>query len=174
MKVALITILSAVLCLETFTAMAQENNGNAFGFGKKDTSSASVVQSAGASQVIQDPRINLLIQKQVYLNNLALRNLPGYRVQVISTMNRGKAMEVKGRLMQLFPQYQTYLSYLSPYFRVRIGDFRNRNDAVQLQEQLNPYFPQGVFTVRDMIHISPEQLFESNDQNNESDDESNH
>lgn len=115
-----------------------------------------------SSQVFKDPRVDVLIQKQIYLNTLALRHLPGYRVQVISTIDRGKATATRARLMELFPEYQSYLSYQSPYFRVRIGDFRDQDSAQQLQEQLNNYFPNGVFTVRDYIHISPEQLFQNN------------
>ena len=121
-----------------------------------------------SSMLLKDPRLDLLIQKQIYLNMLALRNMPGYRIQVMSTIDRSKAMDAKARLMQLFPDYQTYLSYQSPYFRVRIGDFRDKNKAGELQQELNEYFPNGVFTVRDYIHISPEQLFQTN--NDEPDD----
>src|SRR5690242_20094617 len=67
------------------------------------------------SRVYKDAKIDLLVQKQVYLNTLALRSIPGFRVQVISTMNRSKAIEAKAQLMKLFPQYNTYLSYQSPY-----------------------------------------------------------
>ncbi len=163
-------IITAVflLCFETFSAFAQQNNESAFSF---STTTKPVSQGSEPSQVIQDPRINLLIQKQIYINTLALNNVPGFRVQVISTMNRGKAMETKAKLMQLFPQYQTYLSYQSPYFRIRIGNFRTRNDAEQLQEQLNNYFPNGVFTVRDMIHITAKQLIDNNQGNLGNDDE---
>lgn len=119
--------------------------------------------TAASAGVTADPRIAQLIEKQVYINTLALRNMPGFRVQVISTMDRSKANAAKAKLMELFPQYGTYLSYQSPYFRVRIGDFRNQQDAEGLQQQLNTYFPNGVFTVRDVIHISPEQLFQNPD-----------
>lgn len=118
-----------------------------------------------SSQVFKDPRVDLLIQKQVYLNTLALRRMPGYRVQVISTIDRNKATATRARLMQLFPDYQSYLSYQSPYFRVRIGDFRSQQEAQQLQEDLNSYFPNGVFTVRDYIHITPDQLFQNSNDN---------
>lgn len=117
---------------------------------------------AASPAVFKDPRLNLLVQKQVYLNMLALRHVPGYRVQVISTIDRAKATATRARLMELFPDYQSYLSYQSPYFRVRIGDFRDQNRARQLQEELNNYFPNGVFTVRDYIQLSPEQLFRNN------------
>lgn len=166
-RVFIITIVLS-FCFATLSVHAQQNNENAFSFSPKTSTSAP--QDTQSSQVIQDPRINLLIQKQIYINSLALQNVPGFRVQVISTMNRGKAMETKAKLMQLFPQYQTYLSYQSPYFRVRIGNFRNRNDAEQLQEQLNNYFPNGVFTVRDMIHITAEQLIDNNQGNSGNDD----
>lgn len=123
-------------------------------------------QGATASaQVFKDPRVDLLIQKQVYLNTLALRHTPGYRVQVVSTIDRAKATATRAQLMQLFPDYQSYLSYQSPYFRVRIGDFRDRQAAQQLQEELNNYFPNGVFTVRDYIHITPEQLIQNYNDN---------
>lgn len=167
MKIIFIGVISIFFCFAIISANAQQNDGSAFTFSTKTAKPAT--QGSQSSPVIQDPRINLLIQKQIYINTLALHNMPGFRVQVISTMNRGRAMETKARLMQLFPQYQTYLSYQSPYFRVRIGDFRARNDAEQLQEQLNSYFPNGVFTVRDIIHISPEQLIDNNQGNTSND-----
>lgn len=167
MKRIFTVITSIFFCLGSFYVHAQQINESAFTFSAKTDKPAT--QGSQSSQVIQDPRINLLIRKQIYINTLALHNIPGFRVQVISTMNRGRAMETKARLMQLFPQYPTYLSYQSPYFRVRIGDFRARNDAEQLQEQLNSYFPSGVFTVRDMIHISPEQLIDNNQGNTSND-----
>jgi hypothetical protein len=114
-------------------------------------------------EVFKDPRIDLLIQKQQYINMLRLRNISGYRVQVISTMDRQKATETKKRLMQLFPEYETYLTYQSPYFRVRIGDFLNRNKATELQKELSNYFPGGVFTVRDRVHVTIEKLLSQED-----------
>lgn len=153
MKKSVLLITAFLLCLETFQAEAQTA-------GEYPRTISTATATAGVSK---DPRIDLLVQKQVYLNTLALRNMPGFRIQVISTIDRAKAMDAKARLMQLFPDYQTYLSYQSPYFRVRIGDFRNREAAQDLQQELNNYFPNGVFTVRDYIHISPEQLFQSQD-----------
>lgn len=110
--------------------------------------------------VFKDPRIDVLIQQQKYINTLALRNVSGYRVQVLSTINRAAANETRAKLMRLFPEYDTYLDYQSPYFRVRIGDFLQRDSARALQDELMPYFPNGVFTVRDRINIDPKVLLE--------------
>lgn len=119
------------------------------------------VQTGGEeAYVFKDPRIDVLIQQQRYLNTLALRNVSGYRVQVLSTTNRGAANQARAKLMQLFPEYSTYMDYQSPYFRIRIGDFLQRDSAATLQEELGQYFPNGVFTVKDRIKIDPDVLLE--------------
>jgi len=107
------------------------------------------------SYVFEDPRIDLLIKQQRYINTLALKNISGYRVQVISTRDRAKANDAKAKLMRMFSDYKTYLNYQSPYFRVRIGNFFQRSVAEKLQKKLSPYFPNGVFTVRTGIEIDP-------------------
>lgn len=158
MKARILLTALLLLSLGVSLAQAQQELPNAFQVSGKQ---AAAPDAAGMQAVIQDSRIALLIDKQVYLNTLALRHMPGYRVQVISTMDRSKANAAKAKLMQLFPDYDTYLSYQSPYFRVRIGDFRSQEDAEALQQRLNEYFPNGVFTVRDYIHITPEQLLQN-------------
>src|SRR5690348_5653418 len=105
--------------------------------------------AGGDINVFKDSRLEMVIQKQIYINTVAMRNIPGFRIQVVLTNNRGKAMETKSRLMQLFPDYRTYISFEAPYFRVRIGDFRTREDAQDLQNQVSKYFSDGVFTARD-------------------------
>lgn len=160
--ILVITLLLCVLGLTPCRAQSPNELPDAFHVGTTSSTPAAAGATATATgSVVQDPRIQLLIQKQVYVNMLALRNMPGYRVQVISTIDRAKANAARAKLMELFPQYKSYLSYQSPYFRVRIGNFLNRQDAEQLQQQLNDYFPNGVFAVRDLIHITPEQLLQN-------------
>jgi septal ring-binding cell division protein DamX len=162
MKTAILAT-TLLLCLAAVIPTRAQSTGEVPDAFHVDTRKAPTAtgSTAATASVVQDPRIQLLIEKQIYVNTLALRNMPGFRVQVISTMNRAKATAAKAKLMELFPQYKTYLSYQSPYFRVRIGDFPTREDAEQLQQQLGDYFPNGVFTVRDVIHLSPEQLLQN-------------
>ena len=110
----------------------------------------------GNVKVVKDSRLDLLIKKQIYINTLAIRNQPGFRVQVISTNKRNEANEVKARVMQLYPDYRTYLDYQPPYFKVRVGDFRNRDEASELRERLSGLFSGGVFVVPAIINVTPE------------------
>ncbi len=84
----------------------------------------------------------------------------GYRIQVFDDNNprtaRSQAQERKAQLQQKFPQYRTYISFNSPYWRVKLGDFRSRGEADNALEELKVVFPsQAPFfrIVRDKINI---------------------
>jgi hypothetical protein len=110
----------------------------------------------GGVKVVKDSRLDLLVKKQIYINTLAIRNQPGFRVQLISTNKRNEANDIKARVMQLYPDYRTYLDYQPPYFKVRIGDFKSREEATDLREKLSNDFPGGIFVVPAVINLSPE------------------
>lgn len=120
----------------------------------------------GNVNVHQDSRLSMLVQKQIYINSVAARHVPGFRVQVIYTVNRSKALEVKSRLMELFPGYPAYISFEAPYFRVRIGDFRTRDDAGGLEKEVSKYFSDGVFIARDIINVTADNNDPENDTGN--------
>lgn len=110
----------------------------------------------GGVKVVKDSRLDLLVKKQIYINTLAIRNQPGFRVQLISTNKRNEANDIKAKVMQMYPDYRTYLDYQPPYFKVRIGDFKSREEATDLREKLSNDFPGGIFVVPAIINVSPE------------------
>ena len=77
--------------------------------------------------VQKDPRIDILVKRnkdineEVYLKTI--RNMQGYRIQVINTNDRNKALDIKTKLLNEFPGEKTYLIYHSPYFKIQIGNF---------------------------------------------------
>ncbi|MBS1749185.1 MAG: SPOR domain-containing protein [Bacteroidetes bacterium] len=110
-------------------------------------------------RVIKDVRIDSLLQKNkdmnevIYLNTL--KNIQGYRLQVITTNDRNKAIEVKTRLLTDFPGVKTYLIYHTPYFKIQMGNFREREDAEQLMNRVKQVYPTGVFIVPSRIELKP-------------------
>ena len=110
----------------------------------------------GNVKVVKDNRLDVLVKKQIYINNLAIRNQSGFRVQVISTNKRGDANEAKAKVMQLFPDYRTYLDYQAPYFKVRVGDFKTREEASELRDKLSDLYSGGVFVVPAIINVTPD------------------
>jgi hypothetical protein len=135
-----ITIMGLLLC---GAATAQENT-------------LAINTGSNNVKVIKDSRIDVLIKKQIYINTLAIRNQPGFRVQVLTTNKRSEASEAKARVMQLYPEYRTYLDFQAPYFKVRVGDFKSREEATDLRERLSGSFQGGVFVVPAIININPD------------------
>jgi hypothetical protein len=77
----------------------------------------------------------------------------GFRVQIYNGPDRGKAMDIKAEFMRNNPGVRTYLTYISPCFRVKIGDYRNRSDAAgMLREAKSTYT--AFMIVPDIIIIS--------------------
>jgi TFIIF-interacting CTD phosphatase-like protein len=108
----------------------------------------------------KDPRLDLLISKQVELNKVVYkennRTGNGFRVLVINTNDRNKAMEVKSRLMSEFPEHKTYLVYQSPYFKIQVGNFRERKEAEALRKKIIQYYPTGVIVVPATVEFKAE------------------
>lgn len=111
-------------------------------------------------EIAKDHRLDLLIAKQeelnkeVYLKNN--RTASGFRILVVNTNDRKKAMDVKSTLMRDFPEHKTYLIYQSPYFKIQIGNFRKREEAESLRKQVTRLYPTGVIVIPSTIEVRPE------------------
>ena len=108
----------------------------------------------------KDPRIDLLIKKESDIN-LAVkransRTAKGYRLMVLNTVKRDEAISAKTRIYTYFPELKAYLIYQSPYFKLKAGNFRSRDEAEKYQKELSVYFPKGVFIISDTIEVKPE------------------
>ncbi|MDB5231022.1 MAG: hypothetical protein JWN76_1827, partial [Chitinophagaceae bacterium] len=79
---------------------------------------------------------------------------PGYRVQVISTNNRQTAYAIKSKLLQNFPNEKTYIIFQSPYFKVRIGNFSERDAAEAFQLDVQRLLSINAYIVRDNVEMS--------------------
>jgi hypothetical protein len=115
---------------------------------KKDTTSVSIVK---------DSRIDLLIKKQIQVNEETSRNArrqeKGFRLLVISTTLRDEALAAKIKVYSYFPELKAYLFHQSPYYKVKAGNFKDRKEAELYQRRLELLFPKGVFIINDIIEV---------------------
>jgi len=115
--------------------------------------------------VHKDARIDLLIKKQIQINEETSREARrigrGYRLLVINTNKRDEAVEAKTKVYTFFPELKSYLIYQSQYFKLKVGNFKERKEAEDYRERLQKYFPKGVFIMNDTIEIKPEKEIET-------------
>ena len=115
--------------------------------------------------VHKDSRIDLLIKKQIQINEETSREArrigKGYRLLVVNTNKRDEAVAAKTKVYTFFPELKSYLIYQSPYFKLTVGNFKERKDAEEYRERLQKYFPKGVFIMNDTIEVKPEKEIET-------------
>jgi hypothetical protein len=76
----------------------------------------------------------------------------GFRVQIYCSDDRKKANQAKLQFMQSFLGIRSYLSYVMPQFRVRVGDFRSKREAIELYRKLSKDFP-NCMIVPDIVNV---------------------
>ncbi len=121
------------------------------------TNVSAQADSTSSIVIHKDPRIDLLVKKQIEVNEETTRNarrfISGYRIQVINTSDRNAAIAAKTKIYQLFPELKAYLLYQSPYFRLRVGNFKDKDEAEDYRKELSKEFPNSVFLVRDTVEV---------------------
>ena len=110
--------------------------------------------------VHKDPRVDALVKKQAAINiaakKAAGRTMRGYRLLIINTNSRDEAIAAKTKVYTHFPDQKAYLTYQSPFFKLKAGNFQTRDEAKRFQSLMNSLFPKGVFIINDTIEVKPE------------------
>jgi hypothetical protein len=78
--------------------------------------------------------------------------IKGYRIQIISDNNRSNVYNQKAKVYQHFSEFKSYLKYVQPYYKLRIGDFKTKLEARNYLERVIKVFP-SAFIVFDDIKV---------------------
>lgn len=81
------------------------------------------------------------------------RTSTGYRVRIFNDnkqTSRNDSETALARFKGMFPGVAAYRTYSNPFFRVTVGDFRTKSEAMQLLQQVKGAFPTA-FIVRETI-----------------------
>lgn len=104
-------------------------------------------------QIIQDPRVDTLLQLHKDLNIKSPR-IDGWRVNIFfETGNNSKklAMEAKAGFVQKYPNIPSYLVFQEPYYKIRVGDYRTQLEAEKFLKIIAAEYP-NAFVVEDKIN----------------------
>ena len=114
-------------------------------------------REAGDSATVtvnQSPELRNAMQKRIAESEY--RHLNGYRIRIFFS-NAQNAREASLAAATSFgarhPGYNIYRSFVNPNFKVTVGDFRTRSDALVLLNAIKSEFP-GAFVVKETIHYT--------------------
>ena len=114
----------------------------------------SQTKKQGKVEIIQDQKVNVLVDKHVAFNE-SLKRIQGYRIQIYfdsGNNSKSKALSVKSEFSSKYPDIGAYIMFQEPNYKVRVGDFRNRIDATRFLKKIYEQF-QNAFIVLDEINL---------------------
>lgn len=121
-------------------------------------------QSGTTVTVQKDPRMDALVKKQIEVNEYstrdARRNVPGFRLLILSSNDRNKVTDAKLKVYKNFPELKAYVVYQAPYYKLRVGNFKDQKEANDYLKKVELYFPSGVYVIRDVIEVNPDKSSE--------------
>jgi len=100
----------------------------------------------------QDPRLEKMLSWHIENNNIKNR-IEGFRVEIFFSSSfdaKEKALKKKEEFLTTYPDKIVHVKYISPNFRVRVGDFRTKNEALKLYKEIKNTYPVA-FIVADEI-----------------------
>lgn len=97
--------------------------------------------------VVKDSRIDKLNNdyKSTY-------KLEGYRIQIYSGTKKQPARQARMQFTQRYRDTKAHEDYESPYFKVRVGDFKTKLEALKFKNELTKYFP-NCLIIKDEIEF---------------------
>lgn len=151
-KLRILTLLAALLIAATASAQAQVDSTM---LGLDILSLISQKGAAGGTATVnQSIEIRNALSRHIVANSSA--KLQGFRVRIFFDSDRtarAKSASIAADFSQKYPDVPVYVSHVSPYFKVAVGDFRTRSDAQRFASKLTatgayPY----VFVVKEQIN----------------------
>ncbi len=128
-----------VLILTSATVFAQTSDENA---------------NYGTITINQDPRIAELVNTHIEINKANNGKIPGWRVQIYNSSGTNSRTEVQNArklFLSKYPDVGAYLIYQPPFFKIRVGDFRSKDEAYSFYKQILADFPVS-YLISDQIN----------------------
>lgn len=104
-------------------------------------------------RLIQDSRLEVLESNYKKIRRESSRprqeiqsnqTIRGYRIQIYSGNDRAKASDIRIKFMGSYPNTPCYLQFLSPYYKIRVGDYENSQEASKKLKYFQRVYPSAL------------------------------
>ena len=111
--------------------------------------------------VHSDYRLDILGKKEAELNAAIAKTLErsaiGYRLQILSTNDKELAFKTRTQLLQKFPDQKVYMYFLSPYVKLKFGNFRTKQEAETYRKQISKMLGGiSIYLLNERVEVKPE------------------
>jgi len=105
------------------------------------------------AEIYQSHEVATSLRKQIQTNSRRVMN--GYRVRIFFDNRQTARIESEEMLEKFESMYhdvKAYRTYVNPYFKVTVGDFRTKSEAMELLSRIKRDFP-SAFVVKENIEF---------------------
>lgn len=152
-KIVMIRKISLIIFLFMILGMSETNaQSDSIASTSKDVFRRIEMGSNGRIQFFQNDSLHNLVLKHI-ARNRRQSGIPGYRIRIFSDVGRGarkNSEKAKTQFYEKYPDIPVYRTYDSPYFKVYIGNFRTKMDAIKCLKKIHHNYPDA-FVVPDRI-----------------------
>jgi hypothetical protein len=143
MRIVFLLIINLFVCpfLYAQTPIPEEN--------QEQNTKPEILQNLSVNQ---DERLDKMLNWHIE-KNIKMDGMEGFRVEVFFSADYDaleQAKKQKVKFLSKYPDYVVHIKYDAPNFKVRIGDFRTKNEALKLLKEIDRNYPMA-FIVPDKI-----------------------
>ena len=111
-------------------------------------------KDSGNIRLIQDDKVDLLVSKHIQVNQNR-KGIDGFRIQIFfdsGNNSKTRAQTVYETFLSKYPNIGAYLTFKTPNYKVRVGDFRTKLDAQRFLNEILPDYP-NAWIIDDQINL---------------------
>jgi hypothetical protein len=104
--------------------------------------------------IIQSETVEYLVNRDIAENRLSPGKMEGFRVRIFfdnKQTARAESEQIVEDFSAAHPGTGIYRIYETPYFKVTVGDFRTKSEAIRFMNRIRNTYPQA-FITREIIH----------------------
>ena len=128
------------LSFSLFAQTDQSTNGLDIFYALKEKKAHS-----GTVQVVQDERLKTQLNEHIQWNR-KMNGMIGFRIRIYSDSGqpaRAKANSERARFESSFPEVNSYIDFDSPNWKLYVGDFRTKSEALSFLQKIKSNFPKA-------------------------------
>lgn len=111
-------------------------------------------KDSGNIRLIQDDKVDLLVSKHIQINQNR-KGIDGFRIQIFfdsGNNSKTRAQSIYETFLAKYPNIGTYLTFKTPNYKVRLGDFRTKLDAQRFLNEILTDYP-NAWIIEDQINL---------------------
>jgi len=126
-------------------------------FFKKDIFSMLLERGPYSNKINIEQSKNVLSAFYAHVEQSSNKKINGFRIRIFFDNKqdaRNHSSSVAGNFSASHPYVPVYRTHTSPYFKVTVGDFRTKSEAMMLLKQIEAEYP-SAFLVKETINFPP-------------------